>query len=107
MAPPDTYPIQKAMSEQLVGQGPPSPSPPPAPDEWIRRLGTLPLMQFEVPGAAERRKGSRLVGLALRPGFRPNARSPSNEPGTGTRDDEEPRQTEFELQGQSRGSRRT
>jgi CubicO group peptidase (beta-lactamase class C family) len=39
MAPPDTYPIQKAMSEQLLGQGPP-----PAPDEWIRRLGTLPLM---------------------------------------------------------------
>lgn len=44
MAPPDTYPIQKAMSEQLLGQGPPSPLTPPAPDEWIRRLGTLPLM---------------------------------------------------------------
>src|SRR5207302_651418 len=44
LAPPDKYPIQKAMSEQLLGQGPPSPSTPPAPDEWIRRLGTLPLM---------------------------------------------------------------
>jgi len=44
MAPPDTYPIQKAMSELQLGQGPPSPSAPPAPDEWIRRLGTLPLM---------------------------------------------------------------
>jgi CubicO group peptidase (beta-lactamase class C family) len=44
MAPPGTYPIQKAMSEQHLGQGPPSPSTPPAPDEWIRRLGTLPLM---------------------------------------------------------------
>jgi CubicO group peptidase (beta-lactamase class C family) len=44
MAPPGTYPIQKAMSEQLLGQGPPAPSTPPAPDEWIRRLGTLPLM---------------------------------------------------------------
>ena len=44
MAPPDTYPIQQAMSEQLLGQGPPSPATPPAPDEWIRRLGTLPLM---------------------------------------------------------------
>jgi CubicO group peptidase (beta-lactamase class C family) len=44
MAPPGTYPIQKAMSEQLLGQGPPSPSTPPAPDEWVRRLGTLPLM---------------------------------------------------------------
>ncbi|HEX7970010.1 MAG TPA: serine hydrolase domain-containing protein, partial [Stellaceae bacterium] len=44
MAPPDTYPIQKAMSEQRLGQGPPSPSTPPAPDEWIRRLGALPLL---------------------------------------------------------------
>src|SRR5947209_11377679 len=44
MAPPGTYPIQQAMSEQLLGQGPPSPATPPAPDEWIRRLGTLPLI---------------------------------------------------------------
>jgi CubicO group peptidase (beta-lactamase class C family) len=40
----DLYPIQKATSELLLGQGMPSPSTPPAPDEWIRRLGTLPLM---------------------------------------------------------------
>src|SRR5207253_1326491 len=39
VAPPDTYPIQRAVSEHLQGQGPP-----PAPDEWIRRLGTLPLV---------------------------------------------------------------
>jgi CubicO group peptidase (beta-lactamase class C family) len=44
MAPPGTYPIQKAMSEQRLGQGPPRPWTPPAPDEWIRRLGMLPLM---------------------------------------------------------------
>jgi CubicO group peptidase (beta-lactamase class C family) len=44
MAPPDTYPIQRAMSEQRLGQGPPRPSIPPAPDEWIRRLGGLPLL---------------------------------------------------------------
>ncbi|MDP9298888.1 MAG: beta-lactamase family protein [Actinomycetota bacterium] len=44
MAPPGTYPIQDAMSERLLGQGPPSPSTPPGPDEWMRRLGTLPLM---------------------------------------------------------------
>ena len=44
MAPPDSYPIQKAMSELQLGQGPPSPATPPAPDEWLRRLGTLPLM---------------------------------------------------------------
>lgn len=44
MAPPDTYPIQTAMSELELGQGPPRPAVPPAPDEWMRRLGTLPLM---------------------------------------------------------------
>ena len=51
MAPPDTYPIQKAMSEHRLGQGPPKPQTPPAPDEWIRRLGTLPLMHQ--PGTDE------------------------------------------------------
>src|SRR5213078_3118559 len=44
MAPPDAYPILKAASEQQIGMGPPSPSTMPAPDEWLRRLGTLPLM---------------------------------------------------------------
>jgi CubicO group peptidase (beta-lactamase class C family) len=44
MAPPDAYPILKAANEQQVGMGPPDPSAQPAPDEWIRRLGTLPLM---------------------------------------------------------------
>ena len=45
MAPPDTYPIQKAVSElQIVGFGPPNPSTPHDPDEWIRRVATLPLM---------------------------------------------------------------
>jgi CubicO group peptidase (beta-lactamase class C family) len=44
MAPPDTYPIQKAMSELHLGQGAPQPLTPPAPDEWMRRLGTLPLL---------------------------------------------------------------
>ena len=43
-APPGTYPIQQAADELLLGQGPPNPSIPPPPDEWIRRLGTLPLM---------------------------------------------------------------
>src|SRR5438093_5470015 len=38
MAPPGTMPIQKAMDEQLLGQGPPQPLTTPAPDEWIRRL---------------------------------------------------------------------
>src|SRR5207247_852888 len=44
MAPPGATPIQRAMDELRLGQGPPSPSTPPEPDEWIRRLGTLPLM---------------------------------------------------------------
>jgi CubicO group peptidase (beta-lactamase class C family) len=44
MAPPDTYPILKAADERQIGMGPPSPSTMPAPDEWIRRLGSLPLM---------------------------------------------------------------
>src|SRR5207249_2285918 len=44
MAPPDAYPILKAASGLQIGMGPPSPSTMPAPDEWLRRLGTLPLM---------------------------------------------------------------
>src|SRR6266446_10092893 len=44
MAPQDTYPILKAASEQQLGMGPPSPSSMPVPDEWIRRLGSHPLM---------------------------------------------------------------
>ena len=45
MAPPGTYPIQKALSDlQIVGFGPPDPSTPHDPDEWMRRLATLPLM---------------------------------------------------------------
>ena len=44
MAPPGTYPIQTAVDDLLLGQGMPRPSLPPAPDEWIRRFGTLPLM---------------------------------------------------------------
>jgi CubicO group peptidase (beta-lactamase class C family) len=44
MAMPGTYPIQRAMDEAELGQGPPMPSAPPEPDEWIRRLGKLPLM---------------------------------------------------------------
>jgi CubicO group peptidase (beta-lactamase class C family) len=44
MAPPDRYPIQKAMAElKIVGLGPPFPSPH-GPDEWLRRLATLPLV---------------------------------------------------------------
>src|SRR6267142_3769713 len=34
MAPPGTYPIQTAADDLLLGQGPPKPLLPPAPDEW-------------------------------------------------------------------------
>jgi CubicO group peptidase (beta-lactamase class C family) len=44
MAPPNTFPIQTAVSEQRLMTGPPKPRTPHAPDEWMRRLGTLPLM---------------------------------------------------------------
>jgi CubicO group peptidase (beta-lactamase class C family) len=44
MLPPDTYPIQRAMSALQLGQHAPIPSVPPPPDEWMRRLASLPLM---------------------------------------------------------------
>lgn len=43
LAPPDTYPIQVAMRELGIGSDSTSPSTL-DPDEWIRRLGSLPLM---------------------------------------------------------------
>ena len=44
MASPDAYPILLAANAQQIGMGPPSPSTMPAPDEWLRRLRSLPLM---------------------------------------------------------------
>ena len=38
------YPIMQAANEQQLLLGPPRPQTLPAPDEWIRRLATLPLM---------------------------------------------------------------
>jgi CubicO group peptidase (beta-lactamase class C family) len=43
-APPDAYPILKAANELQIGVGPPQPLKTPPPDEWMRRLSTLPLM---------------------------------------------------------------
>ncbi len=43
--PQDAYPILRAASDlQLMAFGPPKPDVQPAPDEWMRRFGTLPLM---------------------------------------------------------------
>ena len=45
MARRDTYPIQKLIREYRIGgDGPMLPSPSPSMDEWLRRLGSLPLM---------------------------------------------------------------
>jgi CubicO group peptidase (beta-lactamase class C family) len=44
LAPPGSYPIQKAASDKQLGQDMPAPATPPAPDEWMRRFGSLPLM---------------------------------------------------------------
>lgn len=44
------YPILKAANEQQLLLGPPSPQVLPAPDEWIRRFATRPLMHQ--PGEA-------------------------------------------------------
>jgi CubicO group peptidase (beta-lactamase class C family) len=45
MAMPDTYPIQTLIRQYRIGgDGPPMPTQAPATDEWLRRLGSLPLM---------------------------------------------------------------
>ena len=44
LAPPDASPILKTAHELGIGMGPPAPDTMPAPDEWPRRLGSLPLM---------------------------------------------------------------
>ena len=44
MASPDACPILRAAGEAQIGMGPPQPNAIPGPDEWIRRLGSLPLM---------------------------------------------------------------
>ena len=49
LAYPGTYPIQSALDQLELGQGPPNPQVPPAPDEWMKRLGSLPLIHQ--PGA--------------------------------------------------------
>src|SRR5262249_36928709 len=49
MTPSADFPIQKAVNEHLLCTGPPKPATPHAPDEWMRRLGSLPLMHQ--PGA--------------------------------------------------------
>src|SRR5690348_4335574 len=58
------YPIQQAVNDLELRPGAPKPATPHAPDEWIRRLGTLPLMHQ--PG--ERwmyNTGSHVLGVLI------------------------------------------
>jgi len=65
MEPPGTVPIQIAEADlQLATLGPPWPPPPYGPDEWITRLGSLPLM--DQPGAAWRyNTGAQVLGVLI------------------------------------------
>ncbi len=64
MAPLDAYPILQVANEQRIGMGPPNPAELPAPDEWLRCLGRLPLMQQ--PGEAWLyHTGSDVLGVLL------------------------------------------
>src|SRR2546425_1955625 len=64
MAPPDMYPILSAANELQIGMGPPNPSTMPAPDEWLRRLGSLPLMHH--PGEQGMyNTGSDVLGVLI------------------------------------------
>ena len=65
MAPPGTYPIQRAEEElRLATLGPPWPPPPLSPDEWIERLGRLPLMHQ--PGEEWRyNTGAQVLGVLI------------------------------------------
>jgi CubicO group peptidase (beta-lactamase class C family) len=61
----DTYPFLAAADGLQIGIGPPDPAAsPPTPDEWLRRLGTLPLVHQ--PGEAWMyNTGSDVVGVLI------------------------------------------
>jgi CubicO group peptidase (beta-lactamase class C family) len=65
LAPPSEYPV--LMAEQalrLSSAGPPVPVTPHRPDEWMRRMGTLPLM--DQPGTQWRyNSGSQILGVLV------------------------------------------
>lgn len=64
LAPPQEYPILAAEQElELRAAGPPMPATPHGTDEWLRRMGTLPLM--DQPGTQWRYNTSSMVLGAL------------------------------------------
>jgi CubicO group peptidase (beta-lactamase class C family) len=65
LAPPSEYPILAAeQALELSSVGPPTPATPHAPDEWLRRMGTLPLM--DQPGTQWRYSASsQILGVLI------------------------------------------
>jgi CubicO group peptidase (beta-lactamase class C family) len=65
LAPPSEYPILRAeQALELMSVGPPVPATPHGPDEWLRRMGTLPLM--DQPGQQWRyNTGSQILGVLV------------------------------------------
>jgi CubicO group peptidase (beta-lactamase class C family) len=65
LAPPSEYPILEAeQALELRSVGPPTPVTPHGPDEWLRRMGTLPLM--DQPGQQWRyNTGSQILGVLI------------------------------------------
>jgi CubicO group peptidase (beta-lactamase class C family) len=64
IAPPGTLPIQQAMDDLELNQSPWHRVVPPSPDEWLRRLGTLPLLHQ--PGAGWiYHTGSEVLGVLI------------------------------------------
>jgi CubicO group peptidase (beta-lactamase class C family) len=65
LAPPEEYPILQAeQALELSSAGPPIPVTPHGPDEWLRRMGTLPLM--DQPGTQWRYStGSQILGVLI------------------------------------------
>ncbi len=58
------FPIQQAMNGLQLGLGPPKPATPHAPNEWMRRLGTLPLMH-QPGGRWMYNTGSHVLGVLI------------------------------------------
>ncbi|HEY1624243.1 MAG TPA: serine hydrolase domain-containing protein [Streptosporangiaceae bacterium] len=64
IAPPGTLPIQQVMDDLGLNPAAPQPAVPPSPEEWLRNLGTLPLLHQ--PGAGWMyHTGSDVLGVLI------------------------------------------
>lgn len=64
IAMPGTHPIQRAMEEIGLGDGPPRPGTLPGPDAWMRKQGSLPLMHQPGEGWMYN-TGSDILGVLI------------------------------------------